>query len=230
MEALNVAAIGFDLDNTLYDQSQYMMSFFETAASWLADDCGAERSEILATLIKVWRQRTSYYPYLFDEALQELGLWSKKRVAELVRLYRNHPVPIALYQDAVEILAMLSRRYPLVLITNGHATMQRRKVTALGIERFFRGIIYTDTYGADWRKPSRFPFEHAVRLLGVSPDTCLYVADNPLCDFSGAREAGLVTVRVLRGAFAGLKVSVEQDADYHICNLTELPGLIEHLS
>ena len=49
------------------------------------------------------------------------------------------------------------------------------------------------------------------KKLGVNPADCVYIGDNPLKDFEGARKAGFKTIRVLTGPYKDIKV--EKDAD-----------------
>ena len=42
------------------------------------------------------------------------------------------------------------------------------------------------------------PFDEIANLLSLEPSRIVYVADNPLKDFLGARESGMFTVRLRR--------------------------------
>jgi putative hydrolase of the HAD superfamily len=194
-------AFGFDLDNTLYDQSQHLHSFFREAGRWLAERSAMPAAEIERAFVCEWKRRTMACPNLFDEALRELGLWRPDWVRELVRKYRAHRCPLMLYDGAQLLLERLARNYPLFLITDGHGSLQRFKVEQLGISSLFRAILFTDDYGPGWSKPAPYAFTRAAALLDVPVSSCLFTGDDPHCDVEGARRAGMATARVLNGPY-----------------------------
>jgi putative hydrolase of the HAD superfamily len=141
------------------------------------------------------------YPYLFDEALQDLGLWRADWVRELVARYRSHRCSLALLDGVRPMLERLAGRYPLFLITDGAGELQRFKVGQLRISKFFRLILYTGDYGAGWCKPATHLFARASTLLHLPAEACLFIGDDPDRDMEGARRAGMATARVLNGPY-----------------------------
>ena len=148
-------------------------------------------------------------------------------MAELVGRYHRHRPPLRAYPGAKEILGRLSDRgLPLFLVTDGHAETQRHKVEAMGLQACFRYLVFTGDYQAQWCKPSCLPFLLACTRLGVEPARCVYVGDNPLCDFQGPRKLGMFTVGVPTGPFAGLPVPENQAPHARIAALQDLEGLL----
>jgi putative hydrolase of the HAD superfamily len=194
-------ALGFDLDNTLYDQSQHLCSFFGEAGRWLNErtDVAAETAE--QCFERTWERRTMSDPFLFDAALQELGVWRADWVKELVQLYRRHRCPLTLAPGVRSLLDHLRPRYELFLVTDGHGPLQRFKVEQLGLSEWFPVVIYTDDRGPSWCKPAPAAFLEAARRLGLAAEACLYVGDDPERDVQGARRAGMATARVLQGPY-----------------------------
>jgi putative hydrolase of the HAD superfamily len=225
-----IRGVGFDLDNTLYDQGQYMRSFFRQAAHWFEGVSGMPASRVEAVFLDTWHRRTSYYPYLFDEALRMMGEWHRKYVDQLVDQYHRHVTSLSLYPGVASLLDRLGQKYMLFLITDGHGVMQRNKVESLGIASAFRAFVYTGEHGPDWRKPSTLPFQSAAAQLNIDPRACTYVGDNPRCDFEGARKAGMITIRILSGPFAGLAACPGRDADYTLESITQLGTLLTTLN
>jgi putative hydrolase of the HAD superfamily len=45
-----------------------------------------------------------------------------------------------------------------------------------------------------WRKPAGPVFEHAASKLGVKPEECIFVGDNPAWDVEGSRASGMKAV------------------------------------
>ena len=194
-------AFGFDLDNTLYDQAQHLRSFFREAGEWIEERSGAPAEIAAACFSAVWERRTMACPFLFDEALRELGLWNADWVRELVSRYRAHQCQLLLEDGVRPLLERLAARYPLFLITDGNGKLQRSKVEELRLAEFFRFTLYTDDYGPDWYKPSVQPFSRAALLLDIPPASCLFIGDDPDRDIAGARRAGMRTARVLNGPY-----------------------------
>jgi putative hydrolase of the HAD superfamily len=200
MGALRV--IGFDLDNTLYDQGQHMLSFFRAAALELAPRICRAASDIDRVFVGVWRVRTSYYPHLFDEALDALGIVDRGLVPELVAMFHEHDAELTLFDGVRDMLGRLRERFSLFVITDGNARMQERKISRLALAPLFDEIVTTGTHGKAWTKPSPQPYQHVLARFGGSPVEFLYVGDNPACDFAGARQIGMRTARVLTEPFA----------------------------
>jgi putative hydrolase of the HAD superfamily len=78
------------------------------------------------------------------------------------------------------------------------ASVQRRKITALGLNELFDALICTDELGQEFWKPSPIPFKVALALLGMCPSESVYVGNDPAKDFGGPNEIGMVTIRVDR--------------------------------
>jgi putative hydrolase of the HAD superfamily len=89
-----------------------------------------------------------------------------------------------------ELVAELSERFVLVLVTNTHhADLVHRHLHAMGVERRFVGVITSVEHGK--RKPSPCIFDRALAQSGGRPHTSVYVGDSFAADYRGARNAGL---------------------------------------
>ncbi len=91
--------------------------------------------------------------------------------------------------DAQEILALLSSRYRLGVISNGYADTQRPRLAAAGLTDYFETIVVSGEVG--WAKPDSRIFAHALAGLDVPPAAALYVGDSLSHDLAGALGAGL---------------------------------------
>ena len=219
-----IRAVGFDLDNTLYDQEQHVFPFFADAARYLAEQTSLDPGALEYGFRALWRKLGPSHPALFDHALEQQGIRTRDRVRKLVNMYHSTVGVLELYTGARELLESLARRTKLFLITDGDAAMQLRKIRSLGIASFFAAAILTGAHGRGWRKPSTAPFLHAAKSLQVAPELCLYVGDNPACDFGGAAAIGMRTARVLTGPFSAAEDSVR--VDYTLRSLAELDALV----
>ena len=156
-----ITTVVFDLDDTLYDEVDYCKSGFAAVAEHLSAQFGKMKSSQIAD--SLWKQfETGDRTKTFNNVLDELGIdYDDEFVGELVEVYRTHKPDISLPDDSREVLGQLSEKYALALLTDGFLPAQRYKVDALGIERYFRCIVYTEELGNDrsgW-KPSPIGFE-----------------------------------------------------------------------
>ena len=88
------------------------------------------------------------------------------------------------------LIADLSQRFELVLVTNTHhAGLVREHLDEMGIGRYFAAVVTSVEHGK--RKPSRSLFESAVGRSGGTPETSVYVGDSYSADYLGAVGAGL---------------------------------------
>ncbi len=89
--------------------------------------------------------------------------------------------------------------------------------------------MFTDSCGRESWKLSQKPFDEIANLLSLEPSRIVYVADNPLKDFLGARESGMFTVRLRRqdSEYGHLDPPSEQHAPHvTITSFEMLPGLL----
>ena len=229
-----VAAVGFDLDFTLWDQNAFIRSFFAAVAGDLGRRLGLGRPQVLEACEGALERLTLAHPRLFDQALHRLGAWDPRLVAELVVRYRRHRAPAEPYPGAVAALERCRRAgLRLFLVTDGKPDTQRYKVAALGLGPWFDVLVFTGDLPPEQSKPSPTPFQIACGRLGVAPERCLFVGDHPACDVPGARSLGMATLGVRTGPFAALAANSGEAAgggsapDAWIDAVGELAGLLE---
>lgn len=204
------SAVVFDLDDTLFAETDYVVSGLRCVADHCAQQYGGDRERIFGEL---WSSfRTNARVPLFDAWLAERG-YPASDVATLLNVYRSHDPRIQLEPTTTEMLRALRRNYRLGLMTDGRAATQRMKVAALRLESLFDAIVLSDEIGSQAWKPDPRPYLEVAARLGVAAGECVYFADNPAKDFIGARGAGFASVRVRLAG--GLHFHVEPvDAAY----------------
>lgn len=223
-------AIGFDLDNTLYDQAQHMRSFFRAAAEHVASITRGDARAIEVAFLDVWTRKTSYYPKLFDEVLEQAGLFDASVVRTLVSLYHCHRAELTLFAGVREMLDRLRTRFSLFMITDGNEQMQRGKIDCLQLAACFDELVVTGSHGKEWSKPAHAPYRHVLQRFGGDPGEYLYVGDNPACDFLGARQLGMRTARVMTEPFAHHVAATDaHDAEIRLTKITDLEQVLDDL-
>lgn len=218
-----IRAIIFDLDDTLYDEMQFVTGGFQAVARFMSLHYAVDEESFFHLLF------TTYGKYgrgkIFDRALQEIGLYKKSLVQRLVQEYRYHEPKLSLYADARMALMQLKNCYKIGLITDGNQRVQRNKIKALHLNGFFKVAITTTSYGLKNQKPATLPYTVALRKLAIRPTETVYVGDNPHKDFIGAKKLGLKTIRLLRGTYQDIKLDSTYEAELKINNFSQLMEL-----
>lgn len=195
-------ALIVDLDDTLFDERDYVLSGFRAVAGEVAGrfaqvDPEAFFRAMVAEMDANGRGR------VFDRALALAGVEPEPGlVTGLVETYRDHRPRIALWPGVAETLAALARDHPLALVTDGLHRMQARKVEALGVAGLVREVLYCWQLAAP--KPDPAGHLEALRRLGAHPSEAIVIGDNPTHDMAAAAAAGCRSIRVRTGRFATL--------------------------
>ena len=233
-----ITTVVFDLDDTLYDEVDYCRSGFTSVSEFLANSSGAPiavRKDSIGERIFdcFWKQFTAgNRTKTFNTALEELGIdYDEKLIRELVKVYRNHIPKITLPADSRDVLGRLSGKYTLALLTDGFLPAQQLKVQALGLEKYFKCIIYTEQLGRNCWKPSPAGFEKLMQTLNARPETISFVADNEKKDFIAPNKLGFLTIQIIRPARIHTESSAESGAAarYIIHEISQLPSLLDKL-
>ncbi len=226
-----ITTIIFDLDDTLYDEIEYCRSGLKTVAEFVGSRPDMPPEERI--FIAFWKQfneggRTK----IFNAAFDMLNVpHTDDFIRKLVQIYRNHIPKITLPQDSKNVLNQLSKKYTLALLTDGFLPAQRLKVQALGIEPYFKCIIYTEQLGRQFWKPFPLGFEKILQTLNVKPENAAYVADNEKKDFIAPNNLGLLTIQIIRPAGIHKESSDQPGASprYVIHKISQLPDLLGKL-
>lgn len=216
-----IKAMIFDLDDTLYDESEYVNQAFENTAAYLARRLGmpGRKEEFRRRMLELTEQNGR--GKVFDRLCEETG--ARLPVSELVQTYRSTRPALSLYPDAEELLRSLGEKgVKTGLITDGCSPVQHEKIAALGLDGRLDSVIVTDDFGI--RKPQTEAYEKCLRALACAPREAAYVGDNPRKDFIGAKALGMKTFRIIRekGMFMGVQAEPEWEAEYCIRSLAEL--------
>ena len=90
---------------------------------------------------------------------------------------------------AASAVAALSERWPLFLVTNGLSAVQRPRIAASDIERYFKGILVSEELGV--AKPDPAIFATALSAAACSAAEVLFVGDRTSSDMPAAANAGM---------------------------------------
>jgi len=168
----------FDLDDTLYDEIDYVASGFQAVAASLGE---SDRMRADAFLVDRVRRR------VLEGALNDLAIELHRDRTEVqgwLAIYRAHRPQITLRPGVDGIIRAIRKRgLSLACLTDGRAVTQRRKIAALGLSDAFDFISISEEVGVE--KPGLGGFLAIQSALGAA-DYC-YVGDNPRKDFIAPR-------------------------------------------
>ncbi|MGY3859453.1 HAD-IA family hydrolase [Aeromonas intestinalis] len=192
-----VAAISFDLDDTLYDNGPAITR----AEQWMLAHL---RSEYLATAmldkagwLALKRDLLLARPELRDDvslareqgicaALMQGGMARQQAQREARAVFAGFLAErskIVVSDETHALLARLAARYPLVVITNGNLDLAQA-----GLADYFT-LVCKAGLGARM-KPAPDMFLAVQAALKLSPERILHVGDHPESDVLGARLHG----------------------------------------
>lgn len=98
---------------------------------------------------------------------------------------------VTLYADVAQALQFLSRRFPLVALSNGNSDIHR-----IGIGGYFTASVSAQQFGVG--KPDPRIFHAAASAVGLQPHEVLHVGDDAALDVLAALDCGMQTVWVNR--------------------------------
>lgn len=215
---MNRLCVVFDIDDTLYLERDYVFSGFSAVGAWAAAWLGVPDFADRCRAAHENGRRGS----IFNSVLADCGLLPKPElVSTLVAIYRTHTPAISLLPDAESALVSIGKSYPIAVITDGPAISQSRKAEALGLSRFARPVLLTEIFGSDCCKPSPVAFREVERLIPAR--RYVYIADNPLKDFTAPAMLGWRTIRIRRPG--GLHYAVENSVVKPDLELPDCAGL-----
>jgi len=241
----------FDLYGTLLvfgDMDAAWSDWLRALRRWLEDSGSEIESGKLARLCEAFFSRPAPRPpddglTLYEQRLRRLmvdlglavsGEALSSIAADTAACWHRHT---RLAPNALELLAELSDRCSLALITNfDHPPHIDRVIRETGLEPYFNTIVISGAVGIT--KPDPEIVHHTLRLLDLSPEEVVLVGDSPE-DMRAALDAGVTPIRISHGdrmntvgaTDFGLLTDANDD-DLAGCrlvsSLTELAAVLSH--
>ena len=194
--------VGFDLDGTLYDEFEFIVQAYRPVAERIARHTGQTFSSVYESMSNRWLAMGSSYPHIFYEALQtdraspEL---LKTIIRDCVTDFRACQPTLTLAERTRALLDTFSNRYRLFMVTDGNCALQRRKISALGLDRWFSPaqVAISGCLESANGKPSTSMIDRLcyAEVLRERPETVVFFGDRNV-DRDFAESAGFSFVRV----------------------------------
>lgn len=223
---MTTCTVIFDLDNTLINRNAAFQVFSDRFVDQFIDY--KDDDELRAAAIEFMRvaDRNGYRSKweLFEEIRTSLAMKNRETTTEeLMQYWKSFLDCTVLMDGALEVLDELKKKNcKLGMITNGSVYAQNSKIDKVNIRRYFDAIVVSDEVGV--KKPDKQIFDIALSRLGVKPETCWFIGDNPLLDIEGARAAGINAIWM--EGFMVWDNSIEEPK-FKIKHLSELIHVVE---
>lgn len=206
-------AILFDLDGTLIDTVELILSSFRYATEAVLGKPLPD--ELLMRNVGV------------PLAIQ-MAEFAPAHVQELLRVYREHNAEhhdqlAKRYPGTDETLAKLHERGArMAVVTSKSRSVAERGLRLFGYERYFQHMVGADD--VEIHKPDPYPLRFAADLMNVPVQACMYVGDSPH-DMAAAKAADSIAVAAMWGPFSDRVL--EPGPDYALGNIRELLDLLD---
>jgi FMN phosphatase YigB (HAD superfamily) len=130
----------FDVDNTLLDNDRVQADLH----SYLATEFGLDCRDLYWKLFEQLRQELGYADYLGALERYRLEVLHNPRVLRMANYLSDYPFADRLYPSATEVVRRAQSWGPTVILSDGDAVFQPRKVERSGLWKLFedRVLIY----------------------------------------------------------------------------------------
>jgi putative hydrolase of the HAD superfamily len=204
-----IKVVGFDLDNTLYNQQSFEFEVFEEIANLVEKEFNIDKTNYLNSLKELYFKGVK--SKTFDIAMQSLNKnlpsnWEEFVKNRLLPTYRGFRAKnIFLYDEAKNFLDNLKEQnYNLALITNGNSLVQNNKLDALNLKSYFDLILISDDFNPPRRKPDTYMFKKALEYFNIKPNQMVYIGDDLVRD-RASQEVGIKFIDINSISFRDIK-------------------------
>ena len=205
----------FDLDDTLFQELDFLKSGYSRISSQLAEFIN---SDISQEMMERHQNKENVFQWILNRYQKEIP---HINIAWLLKEYREHTPAIELTEKTAAFLQQLKvSNIPMGLITDGRSITQRNKLKALGIENYFSDIIVSEEFGSE--KPAE---RNYLYFQDKYPGMNFYFfGDNTSKDFIVPKKLGWKTFCIKSSGTHIHKQSFDKEPfpDYIIADLGEI--------
>ena len=174
--------ICFDLDDTLYNEIDFLRSGFKVIAGLLEEDW----KPLMTQMFSLHRTGGDVFKYVaqrYDFSLEKQ-----------LEIYRYHMPEIEPFAGVRNLFKdIVSNKGKITIITDGRSRTQRNKLEALGLDEWIEKIIISEETGHE--KPDAFNFK-LVEDHFPGHEYC-YIGDNISKDFLVPNKLGWETICIM---------------------------------
>ena len=228
-------AVVFDLDNTLLRSTigarQGLVVASKTISAELKKNGVRYSDNNLLTRLHWIDREMLRRKFLYNRdvwwktLLAELGLsmrfpWIHGVTLKYWDAYARNSPPFSDAETTLRRIREMGLKIGLVSDSDGTPGMKRKRIRRVAFHRLFQAVVVS---GEDTPrvKPGHESFRLIAQRLRVGPRECVYVADNPRTDITGAQAVGMKSIIVKRRGNNFGK------PDYRIPSLGALPTFLK---
>lgn len=175
----------FDLDNTLYRETDYLFAAYRRIAELCASDSGNAETYFTYLCTSFARDgRADLFQRFKNQYAVVLS------VPQMLEVLRTTECALTLYPAKKDLIAQLLEQHKKVaVLTNGNSQQQRQKIANLQLKKLFPQVevVYASEIES---KPSPRALEQLMALMNVRPEETLFVGDGET-DCRTAANAGV---------------------------------------
>jgi putative hydrolase of the HAD superfamily len=177
------AVVVFDLDDTLYNEIDYLKSAYREISSHLDRE---HWKPLYAQMFSLYRNKQDVFSFLTKTY--------PVQKPDLISLYRNHKPQIEVFSGVIQLMESIKEQGGKIgIITDGRSRTQRNKIEALGIGKYIDGLVISEDIGSE--KPDPRNFEALCEQIPAR--TYFYIADNIRKDFHAPNLMGWTTIGLI---------------------------------
>ena len=220
-----IKAVIFDLDNTLIDFMKMKKHSCSAAIdAMIGAGLNVEHDKAAKVLFELYDKHGLEEKTIFQKFLKKLtDKIDYKILASGIVAYRRvrtgflEPYPNADYV----LLKLKGKGIKLGIVTDAPKLKAWVRLASMKLSNYFDVVVtFEDT---KQHKPSKLPFEAALKQLKLKPEECLMVGDWPERDIKGAKALGMKTCFARYG---NPKIK-KSGADFEINNLKSLLNIVK---
>lgn len=191
-------AVFFDIDDTLYDTSDFARLARRAALNAMIDaGLPLSTDEAYSMLREIIKDKGSNYDKHFNILTRQV-FGEEKPLLIALGMITYHNVKFALlrlFPDTIPTLIYLkSRGYHLGVISNGITIKQWEKLIRLGLHHFFDEVITSEEVGVE--KPDEKIFMEALDRMGCKAERSIMIGNKFSEDIIGALNVGMDAILV----------------------------------
>ncbi len=225
---MNIKAVIFDLDDTLFDSTNTMTPIAkkEAAKVFMKYAPKSTEKEIIGLM-------NSLYPVLhshdrvFSIICEKLNIENKEKVTKEAELaFNNSSIEgISLFHDVKETLAYLrENKIKIIILTTGNKERQQRKIAFLNLSLLVDEIIINNPKINETKKQA---LKEILERHKLKPKQVVMVGDRIHHEIAPANSLKINTVRILKGKYADqIPKTQEETPTFTIKEISDIKSII----